>query len=191
MKVIVDNGAAQRKLFGILCALSMLLISGALANRDLCKALPKIEIVESLQSSSADQDATFEKVWVEHDVRVDGKKGMRIHAKLIVKNSVNASCTLMAQFYRRDGSYLKSDGQPAYTTSEGHVYTFVNIKPRFTNTRYDDKSLFIPYEAFNIKGAGVYLLKFVLFVDRSAQGFIQTIGHSEDFNFKYTKALQG
>ena len=187
MKVRVET-TAQRKVFAIL---SMLLISGVLANRSLGKAVSRIEAVESHQPSSADQDATFEKVWVEYDVRVDGKKGMRIHVKFIVKNSLNASCTLMAQFYRRDGSYLKSDGQPAYTTSEGHVYTYVNVRPRFTNTRYDDKSLFIPYEAFNIKGAGVYLLKFVLFVDRSAQGFIQTIGHSADFNFKYTKAPQG
>ena len=190
MEMLVNNVASQKKLFGILCALSILLMSIPLANGAPAKDEPKIDLIEPLESTP-DDDATFEKVWVEHDVRVDGKKGMRIHVKFIVKNSLNASCTLMAQFYRRDGSYLKSDGQPAYTTSEGHVYTYVNVRPRFTNTRYDDKSLFIPYEAFNIKGAGVSFLKFVLFVDRSAQGFIQTIGHSADFNFKYTKAPQG
>lgn len=190
MEKLVNSGAPQRKMFGILCALSVLLMSVPLANGTPPKDEPKIHLSEPLETVP-DDDAKFEKVWVEHDVRVDGKKGMRIHAKFIVKNSLNTSCTLIAQFYRRDGSYLKSDGQPAYTTSEGHVYTYVNVKPRFTNTRYEDKSLFIPYEAFNIKGGGVYFLKFVLFVDRSAQGFIQTIGHSADFNFKYTKAPQG
>jgi hypothetical protein len=148
--------------------------------------VPKIEVVESLETSAADQDATFERVWVEYNVRVDGKRGLRIHAKFTVKNSLNVSCRLIAQFYERDGTYLKADRHPAYTTSEGHVFTFVDVKPSFNSTAYADKILFIPYEAFNLKQRGMYLLKFVLFVDRNAQ----TIGHSADFNFKYTKQTQ-
>jgi hypothetical protein len=183
MEILLDSAASQRKLFSVFCALSMLLVSVAFGNESLCKAEPKHAVVESLQSSAADQDATFEKVWVEHSVRVDGKKGMRIHAEFTVKNSLNVSCRLIAQFYKRDGSYLKADGDPAYTTAEGHVYTYVDLKPGFNSTRYADKTLFIPYKAFNIKGPGLYLLKFVLFLDRNAQ----TIGHSADFNFKYTK----
>jgi hypothetical protein len=183
MGMLLDNAASQRKLFSVVCVFSMLMVSVAFGNESLCKAEPKHAVVESLQPSAADQDATFEKVWVEYDIRVDGKKGMRIHAKFTVKNSLNVSCRLIAQFYRRDSSYLTSDGDPAYTTSEGHVYTYVDLKPRFNSTRYEDKTLFIPYEAFNIKARGQYLLKFVLFLDRNAQ----TIGHSADFNFKYTK----
>ena len=184
MKVRVET-TALRKVFAIL---SMLLISGVLAKRSLGKAVPKIEVVELVQPSSADQDATFEKVWVEHSVRVEGKKGMRIHAKFKVKNSLNVSCTLIAQFYKRDGAYLKAGGDPAYTTSEGHVYAYVNFTPRFISTAYADKSLFIPYEAFNLKEGGQYSLKFVLFLDRKSPGNdVQTIGHSADFNFKYTK----
>jgi hypothetical protein len=113
----LDNAVSQRKLFGILSALSILLISGALANRNFCKAMPKIEVVESIETGEADQDATFEKVWVEYNARVDGKRGMRIHAKFKVKNSLNVSCRLIAQFYKRDGTYLNADGQPDYTTS--------------------------------------------------------------------------
>lgn len=183
MKVSFEYATSRRKLFGILFALSMLPISGVLAKGRLGKAAPKIEIVESLQPNPADQDATFDKVWVEHSVRVEGKKGMRIHAKFKVKNSLNVACILIAQFYKRDGAYLKAGGDPAYTTSEGHVYAYVNFTPRFISTAYADKSLFIPYEAFNLKEGGQYLLKFVLFVDRNGQA----IGHSADFNFKYTK----
>jgi hypothetical protein len=186
MERSLGNAASLRKLFGILSALSMLLISGALANRGFCKPVPKIEVVESLPRGAADQDATFEKVWVEHNVRVDGKRGLRIHAKFTVKNSLNVSCRLIAQFYKRDGIYLEAGGHSTYATSEGHVYTFVDIKPSFKSTAYADKVLFIPYEAFNIRQRGMYLLKFVLFVDRNAQ----TIGHSADFNFKYTKDTQ-
>ena len=183
MEMLLHNAASRKKLFSVLCALSMLLINMSFADGSHRKSAPKIEVVESLQQGAADQDATFKKVWVEYDVRVDGKKGMRIHAEFTVKNSLNISCRLIAQFYRRDGSYLTSDGDPAYTTSEGHVYTYVDLKPRFNSTRYEDKTLFIPYKAFNIKGRGQYSLRFVLFLDRNAQ----TIGHSADFNFKYTK----
>ena len=183
MEMLLHNAASRKKLFSVLCALLMLLINMSFADGSHRKSVPKIEVVESLQPSAADQDATFEKVWVEHNVRVDGKKGMRIHAEFTVRNSLNVSCKLIAQFYKRDGAYLKADGNPAYTTDEGHVFTYVNVKPGFNSTRYADKTLFLPYEAFNIKGRGQYSLKFVLFLDRNAQ----TIGHSADFNFKYTK----
>jgi hypothetical protein len=173
MKGLLDNTTSQRKLFGVLGVLSMLLINMPAAHG----APPKYQLHE---------DARFESVWVEQDVRVDGKKGMRIHAKFVVKNSLNVSCKLIAMFYTRDGAFLKADGQSDYTTPEGHVSTYVNVKPSFSSTRYADKRLFIPYEAFNIKTSGMYLLKFVLFVERNVHGKeFETIGHSADFNFTY------
>jgi len=185
MERSLDNAASQRKLFGILSALAILLISGALANRSFCKAAPKIDVVESLQTGAVVQDATFEKVWVEHDVRVDGKKGMRIHVRFTVKNSLNAVCTLIAHFYTREGAELGgADLQGDYSTSDGHVVTYVKVTPRFTSTRYSDKSLFIPYQEFNIKTPGLYLLKFILFLERQGD---QILAKSTEFNFKYTK----
>jgi hypothetical protein len=99
--------------------------------------------------SPAVEDATFEKVWVEHDVKVDGKKGMRIHTSFTVKNNLNVVCTLVAHFYKREGAQLEgADLQGDYSTSDGHVVTYVKVTPRFTSTRYSDKTLFIPYREF-------------------------------------------
>src|SRR5262245_35720920 len=108
MKMLVGHAGTQRKFFGILCALSMLLISLPVSNGTSRNREPKLGLIETNESAAV-ADATFEKVWVEYDVKVDEKKGMRIHAKFIVKNSLGISCRLIAQFYTRDGSYLKSD----------------------------------------------------------------------------------
>lgn len=176
----------QKKLFGILFALSMSLItmpvsSGVLSRNE------AIEVVAPIAVNAPDMDGTFEKVWVEHDVKVDGKKGMRIHTSFTVKNNLNVECTLVAHFYHRDGTQLNgADLQGDYSTSDGHVVTYVKVKPRFTSTRYSDKSLFIPYQEFHIKSAGVYLLKFIVFLERYDRGD-QILAKSAEFNFKYTK----
>ena len=178
MKVLVSH-AAQRKRFVFFCAPLLLVMSGPVAGA-------RLEVIDPRQRA-VEQDGVFEKVWVEHDVRVDGKKGMRIHARFVVKNSLNAECTLLAHFYRNDGTQLAgADMQGDYSTSDGHVVTYVKVKPRFTSTRYTDKSLFIPYQEFKIKGAGSYQLKFILFLERHDQGD-RVLAKSEEFNFRYTK----
>jgi len=137
--------------------------------------------------SAAVEDATIEKVWVEHDVKVDGKKGMRIHTSFTVKNNQNVVCTLVAHFYTREGAQLKgADLQGDYSTSDGHVVTYVKFIPRFTSTRYNDKTLFIPYQEFQIKSPGYYQLKFIVFLERHDQGD-RVLAKSAEFNFSYTK----
>lgn len=176
----------QKKLFGILWVLSMSLISVPVS-RGISRKSEAIEVVAPISVNAPDMDGTFEKVWVEHDVRVDGKKGMRIHTTFVVKNNLNVECTLVAHFYHKDGTQLTgADLQGDYSTSDGHVVTYVKVKPRFTSTRYSDKSLFIPYQEFHIKGAGVYFLKFIVFLERYDRGD-QILAKSAEFNFKYVK----
>lgn len=175
-----------RKLFGILGALSMALVSVPVSI-GISRKSEAIEVVAPNPVNAPDMDGTFEKVWVEHDVRVDGKKGMRIHTSFTVKNNLNVECTLVAHFYHRDGTQLSgADLQGDYSTSDGHVVTYVKVKPRFASTRYSDKSLFIPYQEFHIKGAGVYNLKFIVFLERYDRGD-QILAKSAEYNFKYTK----
>ena len=176
----------QKKLFGILCALSMALLSMPVSS-GISRNNEAIEVVAPIPFNPPDMDGTFEKIWVEHDVRVDDKKGMRIHTSFTVKNNLNVECTLVAHFYHRDGTQLAgADLQGDYSTSDGHVVTYVKVTPRFTSTRYSDKTLFIPYQEFHIKGAGVYLLKFIVFLERYDRRD-QILAKSAEFNFKYTK----
>lgn len=172
----------QKKLFGILCALSMSLISMPVSSG----ISRKSEAIEVVAPIPVNMDGTFEKIWVEHDVKVDGKKGMRIHTSFVVKNNLNVECTLVAHFYHRDGAQLSgADLQGDYSTSDGHVVTYVKVTPRFTSTRYSDKSLFIPYKEFHL-GAGDHRLKFIVFLERHDRGD-QILAKSEEFNFKYVK----
>lgn len=176
----------QKKLFGILCALSVSLISMPVSS-GISRKSDAIEVVVPIPVNAPEMDGTFEKVWVEHDVRVDGKKGMRIHTSFTVKNNLNVECTLVAHFYYRDGTQLTgADLQGDYSTSDGHVVTYVKVKPRFTSTRYSDKTLFIPYKEFHFQGAGVHFLKFIVFLERY-DGGDQILAKSAEFNFKYTK----
>lgn len=175
-----------KKLFVILCALSMSLISMPVSS-GISRKSDAIEVATPIPVNAPDMDGTFEKIWVEHDVRVDDKKGMRIHTTFTVKNNVNVECTLVAHFYHRDGTQLSgADLQGDYSTSDGHVVTYIKVTPRFTNTRYSDKSLFIPYKEFHIKGAGDYRLKFIVFLERHDRGD-QILAKSAEFNFKYLK----
>jgi hypothetical protein len=162
----------------------------------LCVGIPfsngssrKLELTRSLielTETAAVEDTTFEKVWVEHDVKVDGKKGMRIHTTFVVRNNLNVVCTLVAHFYKREGAQLDgADLQGDYSTSDGHVVTYVKVTPRFASTRYNDKTLFIPYEEFHIKSPGSYLLKFIVFLERKQDS--QVLAKSAEFNFRYTK----
>ena len=176
----------QRKLFGILCALSMSLISMPVSS-GISRKSEATEVVAPIPVNAPDMDGTFEKIWVEYDVKVDGKKGMRIHTSFTVKNNLNVECTLVAHFYHRDGTQLSgADLQGDYSTSDGHVVTYVKVTPRFASTRYSDKSLFIPYKEFHFKSAGFYLLKFIVFLERHDRGD-QILAKSAEFNFKYTK----
>jgi hypothetical protein len=191
MEMLRDNAASQKNLFSILCALSMLFTTTVIARESLRASEPRTGVIASLSTDAAtDPDGTFEKVWVEYDIRVDGKKGMRIHSSFVVKNSLRAVCTLVAHFYNSQGAELPgADMQGDYSTSDGHVVTYVKFTPRFTSTRYADKTLFIPYKEFKIKAPGSYQLKFILFLERHDQGD-RVLAKSDEFNFKYTKTSE-
>jgi|GEM_PF-1453125 len=185
MQTLLHSSAAIRKVLRILCAVSILLIS-TVSNGTSRKFELKSDFTEPNETAAV-EDATFEKVWVEYGVTVDGKKGMRIHTSFVVKNSLRAECTLVAHFYKREGAQLEgADLQGDYSTSDGHVVTYVKFIPRFTSTRYNDKTLFIPYQEFQIKSPGIYLLKFIVFLERHDQGD-RVLAKSAEFNFKYTK----
>ena len=185
MQRLLHSSASITKVLRILCAASMLLTSMAASNGTSRKLERTSEITEPRESAAV-EDATFEKIWAEHDVKVDGKKGMRIHTTFTVKNNQNGQCTLVAHFYRRDGDQLKgADLEGDYSTSDGHVVTYVKVTPRFTSTRYADKTLFIPYREFHLT-SGFYLLKFIVFLERHDQGD-RILAKSAEFNFSYTK----
>ena len=187
MQRLLNSGTSLKTALHFLCAVSMLLISMPVSNGTSRKFELTNDLVQQ-NKTAAVEDGTFEKMWVEHDVKVDGKKGMRIHTSFVVRNSLKAECTLVAHFYKRDGAQLEgADLQGDYSTSDGHVVTYVKVTPRFSSTRYSDKTLFIPYREFHLTTPGLYLLKFIVFLERHDQGD-RILARSAEFNFKYTKS---
>src|SRR5438128_11509445 len=103
----------------------MLLISMPVSNGTSRKFELSSDLVQA-NKTAAVEDATFDKIWVEHDVKVNEQKGMRIHTTFVVRNNLNVACTLVAHFYRRTGAQLDgADLQGDYSTSDGHVVTYV------------------------------------------------------------------
>jgi len=178
--MLLENAASNRKLFSLLCALSMLFISIPIIN-----ATPRNGDVNT--EVFVDQDGTFNKVWVEHSVMNDGKKGMRIHANFTIKNNLNVQCRFVARFYKQDGTPLRAGDDSGYRAGGGDLGVLDEFKPHYNQAEYGDVSLFLPYRELRITEPGIHPLKFVLFLERETHGW-QVIAKSEDHNFKYRKS---
>ena len=113
MQRLLHSSAPITKVLRILFAVSMLLSSMAVSDGTSRKLEMTSDFTEPNESPAV-EDVTFEKVWLEYNVKVDGLKGMRIHAKLTVKNNSNVECRLIANFYKRDGKPLMSDSAGLY-----------------------------------------------------------------------------
>lgn len=114
-----------------------------------------------IQTTTTNQGVAFctiNKDWQEHNILVNGQKGMRIHINLDVVNMLNTKGRFVAYFYSEDGEALK-DQNNLYKTDDGHISTHVDFKPSYQNANYADLSVFIPYDELHISEAGHYNLQ--------------------------------
>ena len=95
-------------------------------------------------TETTSRTATIEDVTVEHNVYVDGKKGMKIHLKFSIQNCLGENCDALAYFYYANGSPIK-DTNNSYNTSNGNVVGSVSFKPGYQNTTYNNLVMFMPY----------------------------------------------
>ena|SRR2546422_6750856 len=132
-----------------------------------------------------DPEAIYEGARVVHNVTVNGKKGMQVHAKFRVRYGLNTPCMLIAYFYfdDADNTPLKTD-DPEYRDKKGGVSTHVNFTPAYDPALYGDLQLFMPYGALNVENGEKYQLKFYLALyDKSGQRFF---GKSGWYKFNLT-----
>ena len=102
--------------------------------------------------------AWFDKIWVEHNVYENGKKGMRIHSHFFVHYAKSLQMSVNYYFYYNDNRVLR-DTNNSYGTTGGQVCCFSGIKPGYDQTEYKDFSLFMPYNELHLS-RGNYNLKF-------------------------------
>lgn len=150
----------------------------ALNNLRLMAAAPALAVPD-------DPEAVYHAARIVHNVTVNGKKGMRVHANFTVKYGLDNPCKLIAYFYYdgADNEPLEA-GDPKYRTAEGNVSASTNFTPQYDPALYKDLQLFIPYEALNLESGDVYDLKFYLALyDQNGKRFF---GKSGWYKFKVT-----
>lgn len=136
-----------------------------------------------------DPEAVFQDARIVHNVTVDGEKGMRVHAKFLVKYGKGIPCRMIAYFYYddSDNTPLKASSEPdyrAYRTTKGQVSAGSNFTPAYDPAQYNDLQLFIPYEALNMESGATHDLKFYLSLyDKEGE---RSFGKSGWYRFKLT-----
>ena len=98
---------------------------------------------------SGNPSAAFQKIWVDYDVRQEGRLGMRIHVKFSVYNMKEVDSYLAIYFEKADGTKLTGNNRK-YSSTDGQTAVFRLLKPGFEDTIYNDLKVFMPYDELNL-----------------------------------------
>ena len=98
---------------------------------------------------SGNPSAAFQKIWVDYDVREEGRLGMRIHVKFSVYNMKEVDSYLAIYFEKADGTKLTGNNRK-YSSTDGQTAVFRLLKPGFEDTIYNDLKVFMPYDELNL-----------------------------------------
>ena len=116
---------------------------------------------DSIQSEEDDYAAPLEKrtatinsVTADHNVIVNGQKGVTLHINLDIVHCKGVDCKCGAWLYYANGNPVK-DTNNKYYSSDGQVSASVPFKPPYDDTHYGDLQLFFPYDEFHIEGKNV------------------------------------
>lgn len=110
-----------------------------------------------------------ENVWVNHNVLDNNIKGMKIHVRFNVQNSLREECRVAVFFYLASGEVLK-DFNGQYKSDSGEVAAYASFTPGYVNATYHDLTIFMPYDELHMSN-GNYNLKFKVNLYRHDAGF--------------------
>ena len=100
--------------------------------------------IEIVQRANREPSANIEKVWVDHNVFVNGYKGMLIHIKFTTKNLLRKTVYVYAFFYQSDNQ------TPLHNQYGKPLYFYGTGIPNYKSARFDDFTLFVPHEGLNM-----------------------------------------
>jgi uncharacterized caspase-like protein len=148
-------------------------------------APPKSTSSDTSATERKGPSTTYEGARIEHNVTVNGEKGMRVQASFTVRYGLFVPCMMVAYFYYDDevNTPLKS-GDANYRDQKGNVAVPTNFTPAYDPAAYNDLQLFVPYKALNVKSGRMYALKFYLALyDKEGERFF---GKSGWYKFNLT-----
>ncbi len=93
---------------------------------------------------------SIQDIWLEHNVKVGGFDGLRVHMKFQADNMRAQTCRIAAYFHYDNNSESVACGidDPAYSTPTGNLTIQKDFIPIYPATIFSDFTMFIPYEAF-------------------------------------------
>lgn len=94
--------------------------------------------------------ATINSVMVDHNVWEDNLKGMRFHVKFNAYDVYNHKIKVCVYFSYSNGTALDGISGSGYITSNGKVTVQSQSTANYTNTTWNDYSIFMPYHYLNI-----------------------------------------
>ena len=112
----------------------------------------------SVSFASAQASATFDRMWIDYNIKQENQSGMLLHTKFTAKSLKSVDCQVRIKFtYDDEQTPLKDNNKKFYTT-EGNVAVFRDIKPGYDPAAYEDFQIFMPYEELDLT-YGEYKLK--------------------------------
>jgi hypothetical protein len=136
----------------------------------------------SINNNNSGVKATFTKQWVDYNITEKGRTGMRIHTTFSVSGIKGVDSFLALYFAKKDGTKLSSNNSE-YRSKDGQVAIYRALKPNYDETVYNDLTVFIPYDEFNLTRG-----KYDLQIDSDViyeNG--DTVGHLNFYDFEYEK----
>jgi hypothetical protein len=175
-----------RKLTALFASLtlSMIFMPTALAQGNLQKLAPQIEIIQSRYAAIPAPQVEFLSTRIEYDAEVEGIKGLKLHINFIVRDANCTPCRTTAYFYDDSDGTALDGSYPAYTDAAGKVSVGNHFTPDVNPAQYKDFTLWIPYRALNLEqdSGNEFNLRFQLYVRDSGKA-LRTIGKSNYYPF--------
>lgn len=108
----------------------------------------KISLTQEGKSSAS--YATINDITVEHNVYQNGQKGMKIHVKFDAYNVKDHSIKVCVFFAHKNGEDVSGISGSGYVTTDGKATVQTSSTATYTNSTWDDFTLFMPYASLNM-----------------------------------------
>ncbi len=94
----------------------------------------------------------FKDAWLEHEVSIDGSRGLSVHSEFQIDNMRTKSCRIAVYVHYADDTdpVMSQLDDPDFSTPSGLLTAQEDFMPIYTFTIFSDYPVFIPYDAFPI-----------------------------------------
>lgn len=141
--------------------------------------------------TTADPDATLQKVWVDYDVTIQGEYGMNIHLDFTTYNMKGIPVELAIYFDYYDGNDLVwlKDNNGRYKSPGGYVGVAKKITANYETSVFTDVQIFMPYDELDLD-AGEHDLSMEIYINNlpPRTGSVAFLGYKD---FVYTQYDDG